>query len=98
MAEVTVLIEGENTRDKENKMSMGSSVTLIKSDRIILVDTGSIPAKDRLIQELEKQGLTPEDIDIVVLTHLHLDHAEPHDRVHADRSAGRGVGDRLVGR
>jgi glyoxylase-like metal-dependent hydrolase (beta-lactamase superfamily II) len=74
MAEVIVLIEGENTRDKENKMSMGSSDTLIKSDRIILVDTGSIPAKDRLIQELEKQGLTPEDIDIVVLTHLHLDH------------------------
>jgi len=74
MAEVTVLIEGENTRDEENTLSMGSSVTLIKSDRIILVDTGSIPAKDRLIQELGKQGLTPEDIDLVVLTHLHLDH------------------------
>lgn len=74
MAEVTVLIEGENTMDEAHKRTMGSTVTLIESDRIILVDTGSIPAKDRLMRELRKRGFTPEDIDMVVLTHLHLDH------------------------
>ncbi len=74
MAQVNVLVEGENTRDELNKMSMGSSVTLIRSDKVIVVDTGSIPAKEKLISELKKYGLTPEDIDIVVLTHLHLDH------------------------
>ena len=74
MAEVKVLIEGTNAKDEQHAISMSSSVTLIKSDKNILVDTGSIPMKKRLIEQLEKQGLTPEDIHIVVLTHLHLDH------------------------
>ncbi len=74
MALINVLVEGENSRDEQNKMSMGSSVTLIRSDKRIIVDTGSIPAKDSLIRELGKYELVPEDIDIVVLTHLHLDH------------------------
>ena len=74
MAEVTVLIEGENTKDEKHKRTMGSTVSLIESNKIILVDTGSIPAKDRLVGELKKRGFMPEDIDMVVLTHLHLDH------------------------
>jgi len=74
MPQVNVLVEGENKRDDQNKMSMGSTVSLIRSDKKIIVDTGSIPAKDTLIRELETYGLAPEDIDIVVLTHLHLDH------------------------
>jgi len=74
MPQVNVLVEGENKRDDQNKMSMGSTVSLIRSDKEIIVDTGSIPAKDTLIRELETYGLAPEDIDIVVLTHLHLDH------------------------
>lgn len=72
---IKVLVEGANIRDGLNKMSMGSSVTLIRTDKTILVDTGPVSSKDKLINELKKEGLTPEDIDIVILTHLHLDHS-----------------------
>ncbi len=74
MAEVKVLIEGVNRKDDQNKMSMGSTVTLIKTNKRILVDAGAIPVKDELIRQLAKEGLTPEDIDLLILTHLHLDH------------------------
>jgi glyoxylase-like metal-dependent hydrolase (beta-lactamase superfamily II) len=63
---------------------------LIKGgDKNILVDTGEmspIQSKDReaaiggkihtFEQGLEKHGLTPADIDIVIHTHLHTDHCE----------------------
>ncbi len=53
---------------------MGSTVTLIKSDQNILVDTGYFNDADGIIGELKKENLTPIDIDIVVLTHVHTDH------------------------
>ena len=58
----------------DGKMKIGSTVTLIKSDKNIIVDTGSFLDKNTLVESLKKENLTPEDIDIVVLTHLHLDH------------------------
>ena len=52
MAEIKVLIQGQNIRHDLDKMSMGSSVTLIKKDKTILVDTGQTCSKDTLISEL----------------------------------------------
>lgn len=74
MAEVKVLIEGHHTKNKENRPKIGATVALIKGRNNILVDTGSFLDKDTLINELEKEGLIPEDIDAVIITHLDLDH------------------------
>jgi glyoxylase-like metal-dependent hydrolase (beta-lactamase superfamily II) len=74
MAEVKVLIEGYQIKGKHNKVRVGSTVTLIKSRYKIIVDTGSFLDNDILIGALDKEGLAPEDIDIVILTHLDLDH------------------------
>jgi len=74
MAEIKVLIEGVNEKIGEDKLKVGSTVALIKTDKIILVDTGSFLDGGKLINELKKEDLTPEKIDIVVLTHIHLDH------------------------
>jgi len=74
MAKVKVLIEGHHTKNEDNRPKIGSTVTLIQSGQNILVDTGSFPDKDRIIRELEKEGLTPDDIDAVIITHLDLDH------------------------
>lgn len=74
MAQIKVIIEGEHHRNDKKQLRVFSTVTLIKSDKNILVDTGSFLEKDLLIKGLRKEGLSPEDIDIVVLTHLHLDH------------------------
>jgi glyoxylase-like metal-dependent hydrolase (beta-lactamase superfamily II) len=53
-------------------------------DRVVLVDTGVggpgvpgatwIGAPGRLPEELAAAGVDPDEIDLVVLTHLHLDH------------------------
>ncbi len=65
----------------------GSTVTLIRSEtgKLILVDTGFDREWDRseenlrrnaesLLSALRSVGLTPDDVDVVFLTHHHLDH------------------------
>ena len=74
MAEVKVLIEGHHTKNADNRPKIGSTVTLIKSHSNILVDTGSFLDKEPLLHELVKEDLAPEDIDVVIITHLDLDH------------------------
>lgn len=74
MAEVKVLIEGHHTKNEDNRPKIGSTVTLIKSQCNILVDTGSFLDKEPLIRGLEREGLAPDDIDVVIITHLDLDH------------------------
>jgi glyoxylase-like metal-dependent hydrolase (beta-lactamase superfamily II) len=49
-------------------------------DRRVLIDTGLGPINmfgftgGALVDELAKEGVTPEDIDTVFITHLHVDH------------------------
>ncbi len=75
MAEVKVLIKGYRTKKTLNRARIRSTSTLIKSGKKnIVVDTSSFLDKNRLIKELKKEALTPGDIDILILTHLHLDH------------------------
>ena len=65
----------------EFEMNIGSFV-IAGGDKTILVDTGlgkldhhiEQPVRETLLSELETFKLSPDDIDIVFLTHLHLDH------------------------
>ncbi|MHB8202291.1 MAG: MBL fold metallo-hydrolase [Desulfomonilaceae bacterium] len=51
------------------------SVTIIRhGDRNILVDTGSYGDRTALLNALETQGLTPNQINDVFISHLHYDH------------------------
>jgi glyoxylase-like metal-dependent hydrolase (beta-lactamase superfamily II) len=72
MAEVKILVEG--VHKGKNKIRASSTITLIKSNKNIIVDTGSFKDEQKIINALNKEDLKPKDIDIVVLTHLHLDH------------------------
>jgi glyoxylase-like metal-dependent hydrolase (beta-lactamase superfamily II) len=50
---------------------------LVRTDRhLVLVDTGagSGPTTGRLIPNLQAEGVAPEDIDTVILSHAHPDH------------------------
>lgn len=74
--------------DELNRIHFGLNSILIKTDSIqILVDTGIgtiIPEKflqyygvnqdPGLVQSLRNMGVTPEEIDFVINTHLHFDH------------------------
>jgi len=74
MAEVKILITGEHEK-KENILIAHSTISLIKSEnKNILVDTGSFGDKEKLISALKKENLKPEDIEIIISTHNHLDH------------------------
>ncbi|MBW2995942.1 MBL fold metallo-hydrolase [Candidatus Woesearchaeota archaeon] len=54
-----------------------SAVVLLKAEKEeehTLVDTGNRGYEDEIIAALDKQGLKPEDIKQVIITHLHPDH------------------------
>ena len=80
MATVDVLLDGFSFRT--NKGSPGfCSVTLVESEgRLILVDPAHVGRRRELGAALEQRGLTEANVDTVVLTHAHWDHAQNFDR------------------
>lgn len=53
-----------------------SSSTLIQTEKMnILVDPGHVALRDQLNTLLKAEAVKPEDIDLVFVTHHHLDHA-----------------------
>ncbi|MCV7424503.1 MBL fold metallo-hydrolase [Mycobacterium yunnanensis] len=51
-----------------------SNTFLLRGDRPILVDAGKPGEDDRLIAELARAGVKPEDLALIILTHGHTDH------------------------
>ena len=77
MAKLKVLIKGYTTADSnsEGDEKTCATITLIKDkDRIMLVDPGVLENQRILINALKKEGLNVNDIDIVCITHSHIDH------------------------
>jgi hydroxyacylglutathione hydrolase len=48
---------------------------IIENGRAALVDTGTSHSLPRVLDTLKQKGLTAQDVDWVMLTHVHLDHA-----------------------
>lgn len=75
--------------DQQNRIRIGLNALLVRTGREnVLVDTGigykwdarsldrySIRHETSILAELAGRGLGPEEIDIVINTHLHFDHA-----------------------
>ncbi len=73
MAEVKVLIEGY-AREIPSGWIASSTVTLVKANgKNIIVDPGC--NRKNLILALQNEGMKTGDIDFVLLTHSHTDHA-----------------------
>jgi len=49
---------------------------VIRDDLTIIIDPGLAQFLPALIEDLRKDGIDPEDIDIITNTHLHIDHWE----------------------
>jgi glyoxylase-like metal-dependent hydrolase (beta-lactamase superfamily II) len=92
--------------DARNRIPTDLRCLLIESAAgLILVDTGQgdklldktraqlgmTDANERLIGELRQVGFAPEDVDIVLLTHLHGDHAGGATRWREQSDAKSGV-------
>jgi glyoxylase-like metal-dependent hydrolase (beta-lactamase superfamily II) len=52
-----------------------ASYLVMENGRAAFIDTGPNNAVPRLLAALRAQGLEPEDVDYVIPTHVHLDHA-----------------------
>jgi len=48
---------------------------IVDSGRVALVDTANFEAVPRVLLELKNLGLAADQVDYVILTHVHLDHA-----------------------
>jgi len=78
MAEVKILIEGYTTAD--SAVSGGEektcpTITLVREgDIIMIVDPGVLENQKMLVDKLNEEGLSVDDINVVCITHSHLDH------------------------
>jgi Zn-dependent hydrolases, including glyoxylases len=81
MPRVETLLQGSLLGSNQGGIAF-CAVTLIEGTdsagqpRRILVDTGSSGRVGALVDALDRRGLTPADIDAVVLTHAHWDHIQ----------------------
>ena len=48
---------------------------IVEDGRAAIVDTGINASVPLLLEALSTKGLRPEDVDFIMLTHIHLDHA-----------------------
>lgn len=56
---------------------------LVRTNHIILVDTGAPGDAKRILSQLKRVGITAQDIDLILLTHSHSDHAGSAQELHA---------------
>lgn len=72
MSELKVLIEGYARQEKGIEYASPSTVLIIDNGLKIIAGPGS--NEKLLLESLARQGLKPESIDLVFLTHYHPDH------------------------
>lgn len=75
MAEVDIVLPGYPVRTARGSIGY-SSCTLITTSAgsKVLVDCATYADRTQFFEALKERGLTPESIDVLVLTHLHFDH------------------------
>lgn len=76
MSKLTDYDHGISAIDSEFLRPQATSIHLIvERGRAAIVDTGPNDAVPLVLEALAAKGLAPEDVDYLVLTHVHLDHA-----------------------
>jgi glyoxylase-like metal-dependent hydrolase (beta-lactamase superfamily II) len=77
-AEVKILIEGTTTADtvaKNGDERTRPTISLIRDkDIVMVVDPGVLENQEVLVKALLEEGLGVNDINIVCITHSHIDH------------------------
>lgn len=81
-----VMWQRKTQPDELNRLAIGLNSLLVRTGKLnVLIDTGignKLPEKqkriweapEKLLDNLRETGVAPEDIDIVINTHLHFDH------------------------
>ncbi|EKE16420.1 MAG: metallo-beta-lactamase [uncultured bacterium] len=78
MAEVKILITGftnADSVDESGEEKTSTTCVLIRDGEwVIVVDPGVLESQNVLVDALAKEGLKIEDVNLVIITHSHLDH------------------------
>ena len=94
-----VFWEKKSPPDDRNRIRMRANSLLVRAHgKNILIETGNgtkldqkkraiyaVQDGDPLMDSLSRAGATPDDIDLVINTHLHFDHAGGNTRIVGDR-------------
>jgi glyoxylase-like metal-dependent hydrolase (beta-lactamase superfamily II) len=72
-AEVKILIEGYVSAEADGH-SCSTIILVLDEEMKIVVDPGTLPDPMLLIKALKKEGLNINDINVVCITHSHMDH------------------------
>ncbi len=67
-----IVVYDNNPYDERLKTDWGFSCFVVGLEKSILFDTGA--DGQTLLSNMEKLGIQPEQIDVVVLSHIHRDH------------------------
>ncbi|NBB91830.1 MAG: MBL fold metallo-hydrolase [Gammaproteobacteria bacterium] len=57
------------------RAEVAAAYLIVEGDRAAFVDNNTNDAVPRLLAALEEQGLAPEQVEYLIITHVHLDHA-----------------------
>jgi len=76
MAKVNILIKGYEKEFKDRDEYTCTTTLVQDKDLNIVVDPGCPKSEKVLEKALAKHGLTFKDIDIIFITHWHLDHSK----------------------
>ncbi len=74
MAEIDVIMQGFGVGTNEGMISY-CGITLIRGEKLTLVDVGYPARRQHLLQRLGERGIRATDIDRIVITHAHWDHS-----------------------
>ena len=79
MADIEVLTYGFSFNSDQGSFGMSTNSLVTVGNQTILIDTGPSSRRAWLHRALESKNLAPEDVDIVILTHMHWDHCQNTD-------------------
>jgi len=60
----------------QNPYENNCNTYVIKGEKTVLIDPGHSRHVERLSHQMEEDGISPEEIDLIILTHSHPDHFE----------------------
>jgi len=60
----------------QNPYDNNCNTYVIKGEKTVLIDPGHSRYLDQLFSQMEKDGISPEEIELVIITHSHPDHFE----------------------
>lgn len=78
MPTIDVLLPGMSVGTDQARLGL-ATIALVRGQSNILVDVGHYGRRALLEEALSSRGLTPDDIQYVVITHSHWDHAQNVD-------------------